>query len=122
MNRRELFTRSAVAAPAEGTAEYMNYVPKRFEIRTTSTAPSVLLVNDHSDPDWHVSVDGKPERVLRANFVMRAVQVPAGQHTVVWHYRPDLKAAYISWSAFILALVLCGVVTVLTRRAAPRKA
>ena len=115
---------SSVVAPAEGSAEYKNYEPKKFEIRTSSTAPSMLLVNDHTDPDWHVTVDGKPERVLRANFVIRAVQVPAGQHTVVWHYRPDLTAAYVSWSAFILALVLCGAVTVLTRRpvAVARKA
>jgi hypothetical protein len=109
---------SAGAAPSAGTVEYMSYAPKRFELRTSSVAPSVLLVNDRYDPDWRVTVDGKQAKLLRANFLMRAVQVPAGQHTVVWHYRPDLKIACISWSAFILMLLLAGVVTVLSRRSA----
>jgi len=113
---------ASAAAPAAGTVEYLSYEPKRFELRTTSTTPSVLLVNDHYDPDWKVTVDGKPEKLLRANFVMRAVQVPPGQHTVAWHYRPNLKSAYISWAAFILMLVMAGAVTVLTRRTTPGKA
>jgi hypothetical protein len=118
----EIPTPPAVVTPIPGTVEYMSYVPKRFKLRTSSAAPSVLLVNDHYDPDWRVTVDGKPEKLLRANFLMRAVQVPAGEHMVEWHYRPDLKVAYISWSAFILMLLLAGVLTVLTRRPALRKA
>jgi hypothetical protein len=113
---------SSVAAPGTGTVEYTSYAPKHFEQRVSATMPSVLLVNDHYDPDWKVTIDGKPAKLLRANFVMRAVQVPAGQHTIVWHYRSNLHVAYISWTAFILMLLLAGVVAVLTRRHAPRKA
>ncbi len=112
----------SVAAGADGTVEYLSYAPKRLEMRTASSVPTVLLVNDHHDPDWRVTIDGKPEKLMRANFVMRAVQVPAGQHTVVWQYRPDLTPAYVSWSAIILMLILAAVVAFLTRRSTPAKA
>lgn len=112
----------AAAASANGTVEYVSYTPKRFEQLTSSTASSVLLVNDKYDNDWKVTVDGKPEKILRCNFLMRGVPLPAGQHTLLWSYHPDVKAACISWSGFILALLLCGVVSVLKRRTAPRRA
>ena len=43
-----------------------NYAPKRIELKADVQAPSVLLLNDKFGPDWNVSVDGKPEKVLRA--------------------------------------------------------
>jgi len=118
----EISASTAVAAPNTGTVEYASYAPKHFEQRVNATTPSVLLVNDHYDPDWSVTIDGKPEKILRANFVMRGLQVPVGQHTIVWQYRSNMQAAYISWTAFFLMLVLVGVATFLSYRHVPRKA
>ena len=112
----------AAIATGSNSVTYLSYEPKRFVQRVFTATPGLLLVNDHYDPDWKVTVDGKPEKLLRCNFLMRGARVPAGPHTVEWHYRPDLKAAYISWSAFITALLLCGMLAVLTRRSAARKA
>ena len=42
-----------------------------------ATAPSVLLLNDKYDPNWHVTVDGKPAELLRCNFIMRGVYLHA---------------------------------------------
>jgi uncharacterized membrane protein YfhO len=75
----------------------------------------VLLVNDRHHPDWKVTIDGQPAKLLRANFIMRAVQVPAGQHEVVWRYQPNLKAFYISMSAILLGALLCISLPFLTR-------
>ena len=33
-------------------------------------------------PDWHATVDGKPAQVVRAQFSLMAVPVPAGAQTV----------------------------------------
>jgi hypothetical protein len=93
-----------------GTVEIVSYAPKRVELKANATAPSVLLLNDKFDPGWKVSVDGKTAPVLRANFLMRGVQLPAGQHIVVFTYQPASKVFYISLGATLLGLALCGFV------------
>ena len=106
---------SLVALPAEGTVEYTSYEPKRFTQRTSSAAASVLLVNDRYDADWKVAIDGQPAKVMRANFLMRAVQVPPGQHNLVWTFAPKQTALYVTITALVLATLLCGILAYLTR-------
>ena len=107
----------AVVAPdATSTLKYESYGSKHLEQRVTAAVPSVLLVNDRHDADWQVTVDGQPARLLRCNFIMRGVQIPTGQHTVVWQYRPKMNAFYVSLTAIIMAFVLCVVVGLLPNR------
>lgn len=95
---------------ASGTVEFASYAPKRVELKANAPAPSVLLLNDKFDPGWKVSVDGKLATLLRCNFLMRGVQVPAGQHTVMFSYQPTSKVFYVSLGATLLGLALCGFV------------
>jgi len=55
-----------------------------FDAKTAT--PSVLLLNDKFDPHWRVLVDGKPEELLRCNFIMRGVYLTPGQHTVEFKF------------------------------------
>jgi uncharacterized membrane protein YfhO len=73
---------------------------------TLSDSPSLLLLNDRFDPDWKVTVDGKPETVLRCNFIMRGVALSAGPHTVEFRFQPDIKLMYVSLAAIGVGLVL----------------
>jgi hypothetical protein len=91
-----------------GTVEYLSYTPKRIELRAKAGAPSVLLMNDRFDPSWQVSIDGKPEKLLRCNFIMRGVQVPAGEHRVEFRYVRPLDSLYVSLGGIGVALVLLG--------------
>jgi hypothetical protein len=90
---------AAATNAAAGTVEFLDYTPGRFELRTRAAAPSVLLLNDRYDPGWEVTVDGKPAPLLRCNFVMRGVQVPAGEHKVAFHFHPDLKGLEVMAAA-----------------------
>jgi uncharacterized membrane protein YfhO len=71
---------------------------------------SVLLLNDKYDPGWQVWVDGKPAELLRCNFLMRGVQLPAGAHTVEFLFKPDVRTLYVSLAAIALGVLLMGVV------------
>jgi len=95
---------------ATGTVEFASYAPKRVELKANASAPSVLLLNDKFDPGWKVSVDGKLATLLRCNFLMRGVQLPSGQHTVVFSYQPTSKIFYVSLGATLFGLLLCLIV------------
>jgi hypothetical protein len=62
--------------------------PERVELKVNATGPALAVLADQIYPGWAASVDGKPAEILRCNGFLRAVPVPAGQHTVVFEYRP----------------------------------
>ncbi|MFO1478195.1 MAG: YfhO family protein [Verrucomicrobiota bacterium] len=105
-----------------GTVQFASYAPKDIRFQTESGEPSILLLNDRYDPNWKVTVDGKPAELLRANFIMRGVYVPAGKHTVEFTYRIAGRTLFLSLAGLGLALVFTGVVTFYRPRPAPMPA
>jgi uncharacterized membrane protein YfhO len=55
-------------------------------------------------------VDGQPVSIFRANYMLRALTVPAGEHVLTFQYRPDAyfqgsNYSRIASSLLILALL-----------------
>jgi hypothetical protein len=68
------------------TVDLRAYTTRRIDAAVQSSSPGYLLINDAWDPDWSATVNGQPAPVLRADFMLRAVPVPAGASQVVLHY------------------------------------
>lgn len=101
---------SATNAP-RGQVSFASYDARRIVLKTESAEPAVLLLNDKHHPDWKVTVDGRKEQLLRANFLMRAVQVPAGAHTVEFRFEPANPSLNFSFAGLALgAVALAGAV------------
>jgi hypothetical protein len=99
-----------------GTVEFKSYHPMHLVFAAQAAAPSVLLLNDKYDPNWQVTVDGKPAELLRCNYLMRGVYVPAGPHTVEFNFRLSNKPIYVTLSAIGVGILLCVGLFGLTRR------
>ena len=80
-----------------------------MSVRTQSEADSLLLLSESNYPGWTAKVDGRPARVYTADYVFRAVFVPAGSHTVEFHFRPFSFTA----GAIVSAASLLSVATAL---------
>ncbi len=103
---------------AGGTVTFKSYSPKHIVLAAKAAAPSVLLLNDHYDANWRVTVDGQPAELLRCNYIMRGVPVPAGAHEVVFDYTLSLKPLYLTLSALGLGVLLGGFLLFAGRRSA----
>jgi hypothetical protein len=110
---------SATNAASQGTVDYSSYAPKKLVFQAKADAPSVLLVNDRFDPDWKVWMDGKPAPLLRCNFIMRGVSVPAGEHTIELRFQPSIRPLYISLAAIVFGVLLVGFLAVGGRSGTP---
>jgi hypothetical protein len=60
----------------------------KVAIKAQLTQPGLLVLGDVYYPGWQALVDGRETTIYRANYVMRAVFVPAGEHLVEFSYRP----------------------------------
>ena len=79
---------SRVATRGTGTATLVSYTNTRVEIDVESTRGGFVVLNDLWHPWWVATVDGKPETVLRANVLFRAIRVPYGRHRIVYNFAP----------------------------------
>ena len=98
------------APPGNVRIDY--YAPKLVRLNAEVAAPSVLLLNDRHDPYWNVTIDGRPEPLLRCNYIMRGVYLMPGKHRVEFRFRPPLTAFYISLTGLAAGVLLCGYVVV----------
>lgn len=73
-------------------------------IETESEGDSWLILSDNHYPGWQATLDGRPTEIFRANYTMRAVQVPAGRHMLSFTFAPKAfrNSIYVSLASAIL--------------------
>ena len=95
-------------APAEqGTAEIRESTPGFWQITTQSETPTILVLAETAYPGWQVTIDNQPAETLTAYTTLKAVCVPAGEHDVVWRYKPVVYqiGGLITVAALLLVLL-----------------
>ncbi|KAA3619724.1 MAG: hypothetical protein DWQ05_03080 [Calditrichaeota bacterium] len=69
------------------TCEILSYNLNKIQIKTSAQNDQLLILSDsYYKPGWHARIDGKPAKILAANYAFRAVPVPAGNHLVDFTY------------------------------------
>jgi len=97
----------APEADLAARASVTHYEPSRVVVRVETNAPAFLVLSDQHYPGWVASLDGQPAPLYRANYLMRAVFIPAGGvHQVEFRY----QSAVLDWGRrlSVLGVVLVG--------------
>jgi hypothetical protein len=90
------------------------YSPNRIELRSYSPSNTVLLLSELYYPGWKAYVDGKDVPILRADYLLRAVKLNAGQHSITIVYRP--MSFYIGSIITIFTILLLILTYLFLRR------
>jgi len=73
---------TAIITLTENTPPYMKY-------ESVSSADGVAVFSEIYYPKgWHAFIDGKEAEILRADYVLRALKIPAGKHTIEFKFEP----------------------------------
>ncbi len=109
----------APAAPADSIA-LTSYAPDRLEYRASTAGGALAVFSEIYYPHgWHATIDGAPAEIGRVDYALRAINIPAGTHTVVMEFRPASVAAtngvaYAS-VAIIYLLMIAGAAAALRK-------
>jgi hypothetical protein len=105
---------------AGSTIALTNYSPDELKYRANATQAGLVVFSEIYYADgWQAYIDGKPVPHIRADYVLRALQVPAGAHTIDFKFEPKAYAVgnAVSLAASIaLLLVLVGAIAYAVRR------
>jgi hypothetical protein len=69
-----------------------HYENTKVVVEVDAAHAGFVVLNDVWHPWWTVDVDGDDAPILRANVLFRAVQVPAGRHTLTFEFKPISSA------------------------------
>jgi hypothetical protein len=76
---------------AEGSSiKLTSYAPDVLTYKSQSSANGTVVFSEIYYPyGWKAYIDGKPADIFRANYLLRAMNIPAGNHDIRMEFRPD---------------------------------
>jgi hypothetical protein len=78
-----------ITKPDSSSAILAAYRSREIKLRTYCSAPSLLVVSEIYYPaGWKAYVDGAETEILKTNYILRSVVVPAGTHELVFRFDP----------------------------------
>ena len=91
-------------------ASIVGYGPNEILIDVNTPTTGVLVLSEVYYPGWRAWVDDRPVDVLRADFLFRAMELPAGAHRIRLLYDPDSLKIGVGLFALTLAGLIGGIV------------
>lgn len=110
-----------VPSPVTGDARVLSDSSNAVQVGINAAAPSYLVLDDTYYPGWEATVDGTAVPIRRADYLLRAVPVPAGRHLVTFVYAPLSYLCGLVISGATAALVLLCVLVPWMRRGRMRR-
>jgi hypothetical protein len=89
------------------TVNIVGYGPNEIWVDVEAASAGVLVMSEVFYPGWNARVNERDAPVLRANYLFRAVEIPAGTSRVKFKYAPISFSIGVGLSA-ITVLVLAG--------------
>lgn len=94
---------------AQGAVALVSYQPDALQYQANLDAEGLVVFSEvWYDKTWTATIDGNPAEPIRANYVLRALKVPAGEHEVVWRCANKSNNALTISANLLLVIFLFG--------------
>ena len=93
------------------TVKIVDYKPNHLTYDVSSDNGGVVVFSEIYYPGWEALVDGKPAQLARVNYVLRALNVPEGNHRVELTFHPkSIKTtetiAYVAYFMLLATIIM----------------
>jgi hypothetical protein len=95
-----------------GEVSVSHFDPNRLGLSAVLAQPGLVVVSETDYPGWEAKVDGRRTPLIRADFLLKAVPVPAGSHEIELRFNPRS----FRWGLWISALAALALVAGSLRR------
>lgn len=87
------------------------YEPNHLTYSSNSSSPNLAVFSEvyyNDEKGWNAYIDSEKVPHIRANYILRALKVPAGQHTIEFKFEPKsfYSGSMISYAASTVILLL----------------
>ncbi len=98
----------------QGTISLTEYEPNRLVYDYTLNEAGVAIFSEiYYDKGWSVTIDGADATYFRANYLLRAMELPAGEHRVVWEFRAPRWGVISTITLICSLIILVSLITAL---------
>ncbi len=92
------------------TVTLKTYEPNELTYEVNSDKGGIVVFSEVYYPGWTATIDGQKAEVGRVDYILRALNVKPGKHTVVLTFKPQSirnteTIAYVSYAILILAII-----------------
>lgn len=91
-----------------------SYAPNNLIYKYNSNKPQLVVFSEiYYNKGWNATIDGEPADYMRANYVLRSMIIPEGNHTIEFKFKPAIfvigeRISFIS-SLLLILLVIGGI-------------
>ena len=72
-----------------GSIKLVDYTPNKLTYKSDASADKIAIFSEiYYDKGWIASIDGEEVDHFRADYTLRALFIPEGEHTIVFEFRP----------------------------------
>lgn len=94
----------------EASIRLTKYAPNHIDYESSSTQDGTAVFSEIYYPfGWKATIDGKPAEHFRANYVLRAMNIPAGKHTIRFEFVPDIVRKGDTLSTICIMIIYAGI-------------
>lgn len=96
-----------IYSDSTASVKLISYNPEKMIYKSQSGKDGFGVFSEIYYPHgWEATIDGKPAPILRVNYVLRGLFIPAGEHEIVFTFKPRsiTITETIAWSTMVLVL------------------
>jgi hypothetical protein len=115
------------AIDSTATIRLIQYRPNHLTYQSENSRPGLAVFSEMYYPHgWQAYIDGVPREHFRANYTLRALEIPQGAHKVEFRFEPEIVEIGSRWSLAgslgLLAVLLAALIFSGFRGAKPKGA
>lgn len=94
---------------ANGSIKLVSYHPDHLKYEYTTANNAIAVFSEIWYPKgWKLYIDGEEKPYFRANYILRAAELPGGNHTLEWKFEP--KSYYLGEKISLIGSVLLSLI------------